>query len=303
LGLAQLADGPDSSLRFYQVTNPSDIVGFFANRNHFAALLYCGLPLVAALAVGVVEDSRREAIIGVAMCILAFASLLLGLGMARSRAGLVLAMISGVIAFGLALQGRSSSRKIPAHRILYVSGTVGAVLILQFAAAGILQRFQADTAEDLRWELSRTTIKAATHFLPLGTGFGTFEDVYRIFETSAQLRPTYVNHAHNDYVEILLEGGVPAAIILLAFFVWFCRQALTCWKQRGLNHSRPIDLALPKAGSGIALLLLLHSAVDYPLRTTAMSCVFAMACAFMCDPVRAQNRMDASDASVCEPEL
>jgi O-antigen ligase len=296
LGLAQLAQGPGSPLRFYEVTNPGDSVGFFANRNHFAALLYCGLPLVAALVVGVAENSRREAIIGVALCVLAFASLLLGLGMARSRAGLVLAMIGGVIAFGLALQSRSSDRKIRAHRVLYISGAIGAVLVLQFAAVGILQRFQADVTEDLRWEFSRTTMKAAAHFLPLGTGFGTFEDVYRIFETTGQLRSSYVNHAHNDYAELLLEGGVPAALILLTFLAWFCRQALACWQQSELNRGIPMDLALPKAGSAIALLLVLHSAVDYPLRTTAMSCVFAMACAFMCNPLRVQSGTDASHA-------
>jgi O-antigen ligase len=211
-------------------------------------------------------------------------------------------MIGGVIAFGLALQSRSSGRKIRAHRVVYISGAVGAVLVLQFAAVGILQRFQADVTEDLRWEFSRTTMKAAAHFLPLGTGFGTFEDVYRIFETIGQLRSSYVNHAHNDYAEILLEGGVPAALILLAFLAWFFRRALACWQQSGLNRSRPIDLALPKAGSAIALLLILHSAVDYPLRTTAMSCVFALACAFMCNPLRAQSGTDASHASCCEPE-
>ena len=47
IGLLQVAQGPSSPLRFFEFTNPTEAVGFFANRNHFAALLYC-LTLIAA---------------------------------------------------------------------------------------------------------------------------------------------------------------------------------------------------------------------------------------------------------------
>src|SRR5262245_3564986 len=40
VGLSQVAQGPQSVLRFFQITNQGEAVGFFANRNHFAALLY-----------------------------------------------------------------------------------------------------------------------------------------------------------------------------------------------------------------------------------------------------------------------
>src|SRR5215467_12133009 len=48
VGLSQVAQGPQSALRFFEITNPSEAVGFFANRNHFAALLYA-LTLFAAV--------------------------------------------------------------------------------------------------------------------------------------------------------------------------------------------------------------------------------------------------------------
>src|SRR5262245_47604102 len=41
IGLLQVAQGPNSSLRMFTITNPDEAVGFFANRNHFAALVYC----------------------------------------------------------------------------------------------------------------------------------------------------------------------------------------------------------------------------------------------------------------------
>src|SRR5215471_14390781 len=40
IGLSQVAQGPQSVRRFFEITNLTDAVGFFANRNHFAALLY-----------------------------------------------------------------------------------------------------------------------------------------------------------------------------------------------------------------------------------------------------------------------
>ena len=43
VGLLQVAQGPESPLRFFAITNPTEAVGFFANRNHFAAFLYCSI--------------------------------------------------------------------------------------------------------------------------------------------------------------------------------------------------------------------------------------------------------------------
>jgi len=50
LGFGQVAEGPASPLRFFANTNPSEAVGFFPNRNHFAALLYVMILLAAAWA-------------------------------------------------------------------------------------------------------------------------------------------------------------------------------------------------------------------------------------------------------------
>jgi hypothetical protein len=53
LGLTQVAQGESSPLRFFAITNPTEAVGFFANRNHFAALLYSVLVLAAVWAIDV----------------------------------------------------------------------------------------------------------------------------------------------------------------------------------------------------------------------------------------------------------
>ena len=287
LGLAQLAQGPGSGLRFHDVTNPTEAVGFFANRNHFAALLYVVLLLTAAWAVGVAADRRPEMLVGVSLCLLVFASLLLGLGMARSRSGLMLAMLAGLASVLLAWRARGSPATRRGYRFVFVGGLAGAFLVLQFGSLGILQRLDMSIAEDLRWEFTSVTADIAGGFQPPGSGLGTFQPIYRMHEDIERLRPTYVNHAHNDYVELVLEGGWPAVILMAGFFIWLAFVSMRVWRNSRPGHAGAIDVALPRAAMIAVVLLCLHSAVDYPLRTTALSTLFALCCALMVPPLRA----------------
>ena len=59
LGFLQMAQGPGSNLRFYDVTNPQEAVGLFANRNHFAAHLYVTLVLAATWYATTVNQTLR----------------------------------------------------------------------------------------------------------------------------------------------------------------------------------------------------------------------------------------------------
>jgi O-antigen ligase len=281
LGLAQLAQGPGSGLRFHSITNSAEAVGFFANRNHFAALLYVILPFAAAWAIGLAADRRPLALVGIMLCLLVLASLLLGLGMARSRAGLVLAMVGGAASLALARTGRSTVVRRRSRRFVLAGSLVGAFLVLQFASLGILQRLQADLAEDLRWELSSATVGIADDFLPSGSGIGSFEAIYRMHEEIDRLRPACVNHAHNDYLELLLEAGWLGIIVMAGFVGWFLFTSVQVWRAPRGHFGSAIDLSLPRAAMIGVVLLCLHSAVDYPLRTTALSSLFALLCALM----------------------
>jgi hypothetical protein len=60
LGLLQVAQGQQSALRFFAFTNWNEAVGFFANRNHFAALIYALILFAAAWAIQAVASSWEE---------------------------------------------------------------------------------------------------------------------------------------------------------------------------------------------------------------------------------------------------
>jgi hypothetical protein len=95
----------------------------------------------------------------------------------------------------------------------------------------------------------------------------------------------YANHAHNDIAEISLEGGVIGMALMIAFAAWLALQAKAVWR-RPRADMRPIDILLARAATIALVLVILHSFVDYPLRTDAMMAVFAFSCALLIEPLR-----------------
>ena len=113
------------------------------------------------------------------------------------------------------------------------------------------------------------------YYLPLGTGMGTFDPVYRIHEPDNLLAVRYFNHAHNDPVEWILEGGIPAAMLLLAAVAWWLLKSVRAWR------SPSPDKSLARVGSGILLLVLVASVTDYPARTPMIMAVAVIAAVWL----------------------
>lgn len=271
LGMLQLADGHDSPLRLYSHTNRSEAVGLFANRNHFAALLLVGLPLSLAAVGQVLADRSRTRerriflLFGLAGTV---ALLILGIALARSRAGLGLGMLGLLLALPLAWRAQPQAA---GRRVLLLAGLAGVLLVAQFALFGVLQRFQGDSVSDQRWRIVALTAEAARGHLPFGTGLGGFRAAYQAADAETP-GDEIVNHAHNDWIELWLEGGWPFALLAAAFLFLVGRAAWRAWRP-GQGRTAPL---WARAASIAVLLALLHSLVDYPLRTSANQAVFAV---------------------------
>ena len=95
---------------------------------------------------------------------------------------------------------------------------------------------------------------------------------------------TVVNHAHNDYLEIALELGLPGLVLVLLFALWWLRRSLAVWRE-----DSPF-IASGRAGSVIIGLVLMHSLVDYPIRSSAIAAIFAIGCALLV-PGRVSSRV------------
>jgi O-antigen ligase len=156
-----------------------------------------------------------------------------------------------------------------------------------------MQRTEEQGLKDARWPVARITSQAAIANLPFGSGFGTFVPVYDEFAPRTLLEETYVNHAHNDWLELWLNGGAPAIILVLGFLAWFGVATSGLWS-RVQPETPVLDLALAQAASIVIVLILLHSVVDYPLRTPTISVLFALACAFLIPPRTIEQRAQMS---------
>ncbi|TIM80567.1 MAG: O-antigen ligase domain-containing protein, partial [Mesorhizobium sp.] len=97
-----------------------------------------------------------------------------------------------------------------------------------------------------------------------GVGFGNFQKAYQIYEKEEMIFKKYVNHAHNDYLELIFEGGIPAIILIVLYFVMLF-MALTRVRRDPLQKAAFLSVSF----------LLIHSLVDYPLRTEALAMTFA----------------------------
>lgn len=280
LGLAQMAGGPDSLLRFYAVTNISHPVGFFANRNHFSALLYSAVPYIGAFTIWLTRNRRADGLVAAALCVVVYVVLMLGVGLAGSRAGLALAFAAGLGVVALAWLKSAPPEHAPPAALtisLALGGFCALLATLLFGAGQISPLFNNSVLNDPRVMIANTTWAAARAFAPIGSGLGTFMPIYLMFEDPRTATSEYVNRAHNDLLELWLEAGLASVAVMLAFLAWFVAVSVRIWRER---NNDPLDLALMlERASTIAIALLaLHSLVDYPLRTTALACVFALAC-------------------------
>lgn len=289
LGAFQLAGGTESPLRFYEITNRSAAVGFFSNSNHLASLLICVVILGSAWAVhsGLRRPPARfQLAAAISVALLAA----LGEGATGSRAGLLLLAPAGLGILALAWRAGVARGRGKLVLAILAAAFVAGLVIVQLSFGHAIARLQTGFGDDVRIVALEIGLKAAKAFAPFGSGFGTFVPVYKIFEGPESVINTYINHAHDDWLEVLIEGGVLAVLVAAAFLFWFGRTAWALWRRGGP------ETTLARAASLTALMLVVHSALDYPLRSPAMMTVFALSCALML-PIAARARLSPANAA------
>jgi O-antigen ligase len=282
LGTLQVTSGAGTTSPWYPypISNFGTATGFFANGNHMAILLVATIPFLFAIMAGAQRDrggkalQRRSAMVALTGGMLAV--ILLGLILNGSLAGFGLGL-PVLAASALLLLKPDRQRRWLAAPALLLLAAVGAVFTLPVSAK--LQSLDAGTSVETRRDVAATTWAATREFMPVGSGVGSFEKVYRLYEDPSAVDRIFVNHAHNDYLEIALETGLPGVVLVLLFLAWLVRFAWNRWNE---PQGDPFAQAATIASAAI----LAHSLVDFPLRTSAMAGVFAVAIALI-----AQSRL------------
>ena len=278
LELLQLAGGVHSPLRFYEITNVHRGVGFFANSNHQAAFLYSTIGYAAIWASLARRDRSAKVAFRLTVAAVLVVAIVIGLVATQSRFGVLLGLAAGFCSIPLAAGLASEANRGRIVKLAMAVNGLALLLAFLFGFAGFADRISEGLSSDVRWPAARITWKAAVDHLPFGSGIGTFAPIFQRYEPVNLLAETYVNRAHNDWLEAWLEGGVASAAVICALLSCFVFLAYRSW--------RPADpsarlVAYARAGSVCAALLAVHSLLDYPLRTTALTVMLAISCAFM----------------------
>lgn len=251
-------------LNFYQSRHGEFLLGFFANKNHTGLFLAIALVFAIFFLFRNLRAGQTTALTaGLATAFVLAAEI-----GTTSRAGLALAFLAAPVAY---LTARPSGW--PGLRLKL--GIVAGAMLVGLAGFALndtirtsLARY-SDVAEDGRRHIWANTTQILIEYLPFGSGLGTYVPVYAKHEELDEITAFYVNHAHNDYLELLVETGLFGVLVLLLFLA-ACGAVML--RERLLPRS-----TLSKAGAIAIMLVAMHSFVDYPLRRIAIAALFGTA--------------------------
>ncbi|WP_294355647.1 O-antigen ligase [uncultured Sphingomonas sp.] len=253
----------------YHSAQAANAPGFFANRNHGATFLACCLAFFGAWIGGqpIPWPRRYMLFAGASLFPLSIIAL------SGSRTGLMIGLVMAGATLLAFPRDRSEVRSIdPAMRF------AGLFIIVGFGVIVALVSLNGDTSTrlsgvsgDLRWSIWAHARDLVLLYWPWGSGLGTFAHVYALIEPVGELHPFYINHAHNDFIELFVETGALAIVPIMAalLFGWASLATRAQYSRKVMLERRVATIVV--AG------LLAHSFVDYPLRTPTLAIVLAVA--------------------------
>ncbi len=283
-GLIVQFSGTNTILWFEKTAYRDVVTGPFVNRNSFAT--YLGIGLVCAtgciwqkyadLLRGVesTAEARRIVLSNLTTktwpLLAAWISVAAALLLTQSRAG-VFATLIAITVFLIALIAGRRSRKRPLV-VFLVLALVAIAFSFTLSGRPVEERFMVQGIELADRALYREHTLAAIEDAPyLGVGLGSFEAVFRFYGSlGAALR---LDKAHNDYLEVALELGIPAALaIALSLTVFTLSCAVGAMRRRR-------DQVFPCIGLAVITLVATHALFDFSLQIPAVAATFAFVAA------------------------
>ena len=271
LGILQVVSG-DQGWYFYRRTNLGLAVGAFANANHLATLMLVALPVLAAVVAGRWRAAHgpQQRAFATAIALGAGAVLAAGFLMSRSLAVLLLGPPIALATAALVL-------RLPKRRQTQALAAAGLMVALAVAAIALFGRdlptWGANASVGTRMEYWSKSMRVVGDHGLTGAGLGTFEVIYPHYENPERVQEFYANHAHNDFVEIAVETGLPGLLLLAVFLFWWFGRVRAAWASSGLIEQ--------KAAAVASAAILMHSLFDFPLRMAGISAAMAVLLALL----------------------
>lgn len=270
LGVAQVLGAGDSVFR-WAGAEQDYLSGFEANRNSEADVLLIAMVGFAGLMRGLKPHSRLLRRRYVTSGGVAFVSVLFSLGivLTQSRSGMALLPLALIAVVLVAKSWRDLTwRSFLVAVVALAVALGGAALVMHgnTVVARALDRF--DSLEDFRGEIWKDTHVALGSYVPVGAGMGSFRLVFNAVERLEIVSDLAVNRAHDDYLEFYLEAGVPGLVVASLVILLVLVAGI-----RNVFLSSSVWRAQQVCAIFILLEIFLHSFVDYPLRSLALSCM------------------------------
>jgi O-antigen ligase len=270
-----LVQSLSSTSRLYWLRTPRTggwIYGPYVNHNHYAGLMELLAPVPLVFALTRRAHGPRKVFAGLAAALMASTIFLSG-----SRGGMLAFIAQMALLAVIVIWQRKGRRKVAATLAIFLVLGIG---LLAWLGGGELSQRLASIHSETRTEISggtrldidRDALKMSARKPVSGWGLGVFPDIYpqfRSFHTNF-----FINEAHNDYLQLLVEmGGLGFATML--WFVWMVyregAKKLANWME---DTNGAVALAAMLGATGI----LVHSFVDFNLQVPANAALFYVLC-------------------------
>jgi O-antigen ligase len=282
--------GASYTLKIYGFWTPQfrgSPFGPFVNRNHFAGWMLMGLPLAIATACGAASSFRgpglRRFIAWLSaspdagqMQLMAGASAIMALSllMASSRSGILGLGVAALLATGLVLRRQKTRRArgwvvfLAVFFLVAAAGWAGVdALVLR------INTVSSDGSAGGRLQTWKDALTIVRNFPVIGAGLNGFGMAMTQYQTSN--RSIHFEQAHNDYLQLLAEGGIllgVAVVATLAIFINAIRRRFREAPHQGSTY-------WARVGAVIGLIAIaVQSLFEFSLQipgNAAMFCVLA----------------------------
>jgi len=259
------------------------IYGPYVSHNNYAGLMEMLVPIPLIFCLTRYAQGHMRTVIAAGAALMAGTIFLSG-----SRGGMI-SFVAEMILFGIVLIRMQKGPKVAAG--VGVFAVVMIALLLWIGGVELTRRLgtigtetKQELAGGLRWTIDKDGIRMFAHKPILGWGLGTFPVTYPQFRTF--YTTFFINDAHNDYLQFLVETGAVGFAVVIWFVVAFYRSALKKLRDWPDDISSAVTLAFLLGCTGI----LVHSFVDFNLQIPANAAWFYVLCAIAASPYTLESR-------------
>lgn len=276
-GVLQFAVGGDT-LALYETNGESPFYGFFVGHISSGLFLVIGLCALVGL-----YASKKRTSLDYLIYPAGAALLVIGVILTASRSSVALLALPGLWIAWLAWQ--ELRRLSPKMRWIVIGGSM-ILLAIAVVVMATNQRLgqtwsRFEDFEDSRPDIWEDTLVGIDRYWPVGSGMGTFDEVFQVEESLETLPAKKAARAHNEYLEVALEAGIFGIALILA---WVAGLLYSAYRRLRTVHA-PVTLAAAMSLLCIALQALIY----FPLRNMAVLCIAGLLVALLTAPVKVKR--------------